>query len=77
MPISKLAQEQQRKAANAAHANEEEAFERFIDSLVQLPAQRPRDPNCSWCNWRRGDSPRNLRLCGFHQMMRNNMQRGV
>jgi hypothetical protein len=33
------------------------------------------DPNCSWCNWRRGDSPRNLRLCGYHQQLRNNLRR--
>lgn len=63
----------QRDAANAGYANADEAFERFIDGLVQLPAGSPVDPNCSWCNWRRGDSPRNLRFCGPHQIIRHNI----
>jgi hypothetical protein len=67
----------QRKEANAGYANAEEAFERFIDSVLQRPLAEPGqpDPNCSWCNWRRGDDPRNLRLCGFHQRVRNNLRR--
>jgi hypothetical protein len=77
MPENKLDAQQRRKAANAGHANEEEAFERVLDSILQLPASAPIDPNCSWCNWRRGDSPRNLRFCGFHQSVRNNLRQGV
>lgn len=67
----------QREAAAAGTANPEEAFERFIDSLVQRPLDEPGkpDPHCSWCNWRRGDDPRNLRMCGFHQRLRNNLRR--
>lgn len=71
-------EKQRSQAANAGYADEEQAFERFIDSLVQLPADGTvkADPNCGWCNWRRGDSPRNMRLCGFHQQMRNTLRGG-
>jgi hypothetical protein len=60
--------------ANAGHADPEQAFERFLDGLIQLPAGLPVSPACSWCNWRRGDSPRNLNLCGFHTTIRNRMR---
>jgi hypothetical protein len=78
MPTNeKLSARQEREALNAAgQSNADEAFERFIDGLVQLPPANLPDPNCSWCNWRRGDSPRNLRFCGFHNRLRNNMRQG-
>jgi hypothetical protein len=72
---SRLEEQRRREELNAGHANPDEAFERFIDGVVQLPVGAAVDPNCSWCNWRRGDSPRNLRLCGYHQQLRNNLRR--
>jgi len=71
------AEKQRQQSANAGHANPDEAFERFIDSIIGLPVGTPVDPNCSWCNWRRGDSPRNVKLCGGHQVMRNNINAGT
>lgn len=67
---------QEMKKANAGHANPEEAFERFIDTLLALPEGSVKSPVCSWCDWRRGDSPRNLTLCGHHQKQRN-ILRGI
>jgi hypothetical protein len=64
------------KRINAGHANEEEAFERLLDGLLQMPIGQATTPDCSWCNWRRGDSPRNLKFCGFHQAMRNRLRGG-
>lgn len=72
-----LTEQKRREQANAGLSNADEAFERFIDAVISLPVGTPQDKNCSWCNWRRGDSPRNLRLCGGHQIMRNNMLRGI
>jgi hypothetical protein len=60
--------------ANEGHANPDEAFERLLDSLLQLPSGMLTMPKCSWCEWRRGDSPRNLKLCGFHQALRNRLR---
>jgi hypothetical protein len=60
--------------ANLGHSNEEEAFERLLDSFLQFPSTVAPMPDCSWCNWRRGDSPRNLRLCAFHTGMRNRIR---
>ena len=73
---TKLEEQRRRDEANAGHANPDEAFERFIDGIVQRPANVQADPNCSWCDWRRGDSPRNLRLCAFHQRLRNILRGG-
>lgn len=71
-------EEKQRHAnANAGHANPDEAFERLIDSVLALPVGMVPTPDCSWCNWRRGDSPRNLKLCGHHQIIRNNLWNGM
>lgn len=67
----------ERELQRDGHANEEEAFERLIDGVLQLPLGSQVDPNCSWCNWRRGDSPRNLRFCGPHQIIRNNLRAGI
>ncbi len=36
------------KDAHAHYANAEEAFERVIDSLLQLPTSTPVDPKCLW-----------------------------
>ncbi len=67
----------QREKLNAGHANEDEAFERLMDGILQLPAGTLVNPDCSWCNWRRGDSPRNLKFCGFHQQLRNRIRGGA
>lgn len=64
------------KQANAGHANPDEAFERVLDTMFALPEGSIKSPVCSWCNWRRGDSPRNLNFCGYHQKQRNAL-RGV
>lgn len=69
-------QAQKMKDANAGHANADEAFERLLDSILALPEGSVKSPVCSWCNWRRGDSPRNLKLCGMHTKQRNAL-RGV
>ncbi len=67
---------QEIKKANAGLANEEEAFERVIDTILGLAPGQVKSPACSWCNWRRGDSPRNLQLCGEHRKQFNSL-RGV
>lgn len=59
------------KKANAGHANPDEAFERVLDTLFALPQGNVQSPACSWCHWRRGDSPRNLNFCGYHAKQRN------
>jgi hypothetical protein len=51
---------------NKTTQNPEEAFERFIDTLTQLPPGVPKNPNCSWCNWRRGDAIGNISMCTYH-----------
>lgn len=72
--MDKLEEQRKRAQANAGHADPEQAFERFIDGLTQRPSNIPLNPNCSWCDWRRGDDPRNLTLCGFHQSLRINIR---
>jgi hypothetical protein len=69
-------EKQAMKQANAGHANPEEAFERVLDTLFMLPAGAVKSPSCSWCDWRRGDSPRNLQFCGYHRKQWNAL-RGV